>query len=84
MRTCGKVFKNKTSEGFFFFQERARKNLLLEKLGYPECWVIRVKVKDWTEFLELRRWGLGPQELAQLCSAPPEVDSYKASSNLEL
>lgn len=42
--------KNKTNEGFifyFFLQERARKNLALEKLGHPECWVIKVKVKDW-------------------------------------
>ena len=69
MRTCGKVFKNKLKPMrdlfffFFFWQERARKNLILEKLGYPECWVMRVKVEDWTQFLELRPWGLGPQWL---------------------
>jgi len=40
--------KNKTNEGFFFWKERARKNLVLEKLRHPECWVVRVKVKDWT------------------------------------
>lgn len=50
----------KTIEGFFcYWQERARENSVLEKLGYPECWVMGIKVGDGDSVPRLETLGSG-------------------------